>query len=549
MFGKEFGRIEDDEDLADFDFEAAIAKQFSTSFLNPDDFSDPNQQGQHADVEEDGESVPALQKNDDASRYSMKKRSAASSSLTVKGAASASSFGEGEGRADIAWTVFWILNLLANISLLIAGYATQPHDGDDSHWWTNSTTQQPKGFWQQYWPDIIVTLLAGIGLPLVLVVGALLVMKSRATPSLFIKPPAYLLILCSLILTIALLSELAWFWAAFWTAVAVCAALASWQLRSRARFTSYLMDLQANFFNMFPDTLYLAFALCIVQLVFGILCGLTIFATGHWGWYTIPYILFSYYWCTQVVVDFLYTAACTTTYSWYISGPPSDITGSSWQITFAVIKRVLSRSFGPICFAALCTPPVQIVVRPLLDFWHPSSRHSAARALLTFANTVFHRCNRFAHVNIGTKGESFLNASRNIFGSFEHQGFDRLLSEESVWMVSTALCTLIGTFSFILAGALSFLIGLAVKEQLQDAVFVAMIVASFCFLLGFRFAGLASALIESGVAMLFASFVDDPAQLRATDSNVFQRLSIEFAYRCPALFAADEVSGLEFAIG
>ena len=102
----------------------------------------------------------------------------------------------------------------------------------------------------------------------------------------------------------------------------------------------------------------------------------------------------------------------------------------------------------------------------------------------------------------------------------------------------------------LLAGAVSF-VGAAVLTLLatlgkQDSAYIAAVVASLSFLIATRFVTVVSALIDSGPTALLVNFVDDPSQLRATDSNVFQRLSVQFSYRCPALFATDGTA-LEFA--
>ena len=529
MFGKEFSTFHSDDDTdEDFNFDKVIEKQFSAGLLSEDEF-DPSKSSKSSAGGHHEESSPTKldtipltpSRHDELGRPDHHHRSLNQTS----------SF-----NMDIIWLMIWVLNIFLTLGLVIFGILTLP----DENW--TSWEPVPIGFWRSYWVHVLIALISALGIPILYSVGCILLFKTRTMSNLFLYPPSICVLAGAIIAMIVCYSLTGVLLGTLFLFIAVASGISIYHFRSRSLFTSYLLDLQASHLLLFPHSMYLAFLFFAVVMLFSIAFAYALYATGHWGWYPIPYILFTYLWTTQTFADFVYVTVCSNFSSWYMTGPPSDITGSSWQIMLAATRKITTKSFGSICFGSLILPPVYLLFRPFVDFYTAGSRSTIARGIFMACQSVFRRTSRYAYPQVGSQSKTLLQSQRTAWELFQHHGFEEQLYDESTWFVSSSIILLGGILSFSCAGVLTLLATLGNPHSYT----IAGVVAAFSFIVSTRFIALVAALIDSGATALIVCFVDDPSQLRATDPNVFQRLSIQFSYRCPALFATDE-SALEFA--
>jgi hypothetical protein len=223
------------------------------------------------------------------------------------------------------------------------------------------------------------------------------------------------------------------------------------------------------------------------------LFALSVF-NGKGQWLVIAYLLFSFYWTTQVIKNTVHVTASGVFASWYFLSP--NLPASPCLVSF---KRAVTTSFGSICLGSLLVALVK-TMRALV-----SNNNSVLGAVLRCFLSIFERLiqyfNRYAFAQVAIYGKTFCQSAKSTWEMFCANGFDAVLNDDITGMVLNTGCMIGGLFT----AAVGAIVGHIIYGDLDG---LAPTIAFAGFLIGFSITLITMEVIDSGVATIFVCFVE-----------------------------------------
>jgi len=287
----------------------------------------------------------------------------------------------------------------------------------------------------------------------------------------------------------------------------------SW--RSRIPFATIMLETVTTVLQLYPASNYVAYFSLIFQLAVVIIIGWSVIVSelysGTSVFAVIIFLLFSFYWITQVIKNVVHVTTSGSVATWYFmqSNMPSDPTIKS-------LKRAVTTSFGSICLGSLLIAVLQLI-RSLINSGRNQRNafcYCIVECLLGCIENLIRYFNIYAFSQVAIYGKSYCEAARDTWALFQSSGFAAIINDNLISNVLMVGCIINGVLCAFLGGIVSYQIA-------PDFVVICFIMGG---LIGFAIAIVSIEVIHSGVATIFVCFVIDKEVLRNNNPELFHKL-------------------------
>lgn len=235
------------------------------------------------------------------------------------------------------------------------------------------------------------------------------------------------------------------------------------------------------------------------------------------------YMLFSFYWTSQVIRTIVHVtnSGVYATY-YFLEGTPQG-TGSTPSISS--LKRACTTSFGSICFGSLILAilnTLKAIFRILSSSDEGICGFVAAcfACLLAWIESLVEYFNHYAYVQVAIYGKSYIRAAKDTWIIIKDRGVEAIINDNLVGNVLVMGSILIGALCGLFGFGYIKLVNLPFKDNTNEVLAFVII----CFLIGLMMAIVVTDAIDSGVTTTFVALAEDPGALARTKPQLFERI-------------------------
>jgi len=284
--------------------------------------------------------------------------------------------------------------------------------------------------------------------------------------------------------------------------------------RPKIPFATAVLTQVAHLLNTYPAPSHFAYGSLVVQILWVVLWVPTFALVqqfeGAAGTVLSVYLIFSFYWTSQVVKNVVHVTASGLFATWYfLSGVamPSNP-------TLRAFKRATSSSFGSICLGSLLVAILK-TLRQLLNASRGRSDNwlkCILACILSMLDSLINYFNMYAFTQVAIYGKTYCQAAKDTWALVKSHGVDAIINDN---LISGVL--LMGS---IMGGVFCAIIGGIVGVFLVYDYWVALAVV--CFLIGVSLVMLTMEVVESGVATIFVCFAMDAQALNRNSPELYR---------------------------
>ncbi|KAH8920190.1 DUF580-domain-containing protein [Atractiella rhizophila] len=241
------------------------------------------------------------------------------------------------------------------------------------------------------------------------------------------------------------------------------------------------------------------------------------------------FLVFSFYWTTQVISNVALTSISGIFGTHYFSG--SHPSQSHLSITLGCLRRAVTYSFGSICEGSLIVALLE-TLRAILNILASEEQQSGdfigyclaciARCFVGCVSQLVQYFNRYAYIEIALFGKKYIDAARDTWRLLKDRGIDALIND--------CLVSNIWTFGSFAVGALcSFFVYIYLKVSnpsyidQSPGLYAALI--GYGFVIGFFIShSLGYGCLSSGVSTVFVCLGERPMVLAQRDPVLFEMI-------------------------
>jgi len=304
--------------------------------------------------------------------------------------------------------------------------------------------------------------------------------------------------------------------------------------------------------GQFPATMFSGFIGLCVELGFS---AIFILSAGGWllktqqgsgqtngqanggGYVVFVYLLFCFYWCSQVVQNVVHVTVSGLFATVYFMGTPV----SQWKVTVPVqnptaksAKRAMSTSFGSICYGSLIIALIQTlryIVRSAAQQSQEDGNLFAFFCLycldciLSIIESLAEYFNKYAFTQVAIYGKDFCTAGKDTWRLVKTRGVDAIINDSLIGNVLGFGALFTGLFAggFALLAAWQF--GSKESSLTTDERTIIMAVSgSLGLITGFAEFNIMAEVVTSGVTTIFVCLAEDPYALQRTQPELFQKV-------------------------
>eukprot|EP01112_Ceratiomyxa_fruticulosa_P009503 TRINITY_DN2476_c0_g2_i1.p1 TRINITY_DN2476_c0_g2~~TRINITY_DN2476_c0_g2_i1.p1 ORF type:complete len:585 (-),score=115.51 TRINITY_DN2476_c0_g2_i1:110-1672(-) len=229
------------------------------------------------------------------------------------------------------------------------------------------------------------------------------------------------------------------------------------------------------------------------------------------------FMLFSFYWVTQVVKNVVHVTTSGLYASWYFL--EGSATGMPLSPTWGSFKRSMSTSFGSICLGSLLVALLK-TLRQILMSLARSHRILACviGCILGFFDRLLEYFNLYAFSQVAIYGKSYCQAAKDTWHLFKHNGMDAVANDN---LISGVL--IMGS---ILGGIITAVVAAIISRFLVPDFWLPL--AFLGFVVGLCLVILMMEVIESGVATTFVCFALEPQILQSNNPALYNHFITTF---------------------
>lgn len=230
----------------------------------------------------------------------------------------------------------------------------------------------------------------------------------------------------------------------------------------------------------------------------------------HGGWYAALLVL-SLAWSIEVLRNIVYVTVAGLVGTYYY-----EARHMPHVPTLRALQRAWTISFGSICLGSLFVAPVQtlhcLAKRLANEQGENEFMFSCVNCFLGVLNFFMRHFNKWAFVNVGLHGNSFVKSARRTWDMFENQGAMLLINDDLTGAILLSSCLIGGVLTALVGGCWTF----ATHSHLTVGVSI------ISFFIGFFVTYLTMVVRESAVAAYYVCFAEDPATLKKIDEAHYQ---------------------------
>ncbi|KAJ3215755.1 putative choline transporter, neither null mutation nor overexpression affects choline transport [Clydaea vesicula] len=229
------------------------------------------------------------------------------------------------------------------------------------------------------------------------------------------------------------------------------------------------------------------------------------------------FLLFSFYWTTQVIKNTVHVTVSGLFATYYFLGVTAgngEVQVNERNPTVKAGKRALTTSFGSICYGSLIIALIQ-TVRAML---RAASRQAAsdgnialaflaccAECILSWIEALVQYFNQYAYTQVAIYGKDYCSAAKATWALIQSRGVDAIINDNLVGVVLGMGSLFIGLLCG--AGGLLYYFSSSIPRE--------SIVSEFTIL---------SEVINSGVTTTFVCLAEDPGALQRTKPDLYQKV-------------------------
>eukprot|EP01102_Stenamoeba_stenopodia_P020835 TRINITY_DN8261_c0_g1_i1.p1 TRINITY_DN8261_c0_g1~~TRINITY_DN8261_c0_g1_i1.p1 ORF type:complete len:497 (-),score=103.56 TRINITY_DN8261_c0_g1_i1:91-1581(-) len=292
--------------------------------------------------------------------------------------------------------------------------------------------------------------------------------------------------------------------------------------RNRIAFAKEVLKCVAEIVDLYPAPIWVSIVSIVPMWLY---CFFWIYAFSYSQYFgsggdTINYVLytylvFSYFWTTQVIKNVVHVTASGVFASWYFLA-----NNMPHNPTLASLKRAVTTSFGSVCLGSLLVALIK-TAKALLSR-RGGLLGAILSCLLSIIDQLLQYFNRYAFAQVAIYGKTFCQSAKSTWNMFMEHGFEAIINDDITGMVLTTGCVVCGLFTALVGG----LIGDAMYGSSGT------LVAVVGFFIGFSIALLVMEVIDAGVATIFVCFVEEPERLRESNPHFYQKFSETYGDKC-----------------
>lgn len=313
---------------------------------------------------------------------------------------------------------------------------------------------------------------------------------------------------------------------------AVISALFFWLWRSRIPFAVEMLKTVSVLVQNYPGTTTVAFASLILQFGWFVFWSVAIFLVQQYtpvlAYVLSIYLLFSFYWVSQVIKNVVHVTAAGVFASWYflhgtVGVPPNPTLGS--------FKRATTTSFGSICFGSLIVALLRTLRMIFRSFRQNSD--NIAIVILAFIGECIVACldqlleyfNQYAYAQIAIYGKSYCRAAKDTWHLVHSHGIQAIINDNIIGSVLSMACLASAVVTGVLGGAMIY--------ALEDDYYIP--VGIICGLIGFVMVMQVLEIVESAVTTIFVCFAEEPEALQRNSPELYHKFQTTYGNICDFL--------------
>jgi hypothetical protein len=232
------------------------------------------------------------------------------------------------------------------------------------------------------------------------------------------------------------------------------------------------------------------------------------------------FILFSMYWTSQVLANVIHVTVSGVFASFYfMSGSANGMPSSP---TLGALKRAMTTSFGSICYGSLLIALIQVVEQLVKQAASDTDSPVGAFCLICLScligwiRNLAEYFNRYAFVQVAIYGKPFCDAAKDTLTMFKDRGVDAIVND-------SLISNVIG-FGSLFSGGVSLAISWAFMGYSSKIDIAGVIALMISFMLGIIIFMMIGSVVDSGVATTFVCLAEDPAALKATKPELWEKI-------------------------
>ena len=240
---------------------------------------------------------------------------------------------------------------------------------------------------------------------------------------------------------------------------------------------------------------------------------------------TIIFLLFSIFWTAQVALNTVHVIIAGVVGTFYFvheTGAPR-----LRHPTASAAKRALTTSFGSICFGSLFVAVIQLI-KALLQYTRQNSRNfvfMCADCLLGLIENLIRYFNKYAFTEVAIYGKPYVEAAKDTWQLVQSSGIDILVNDNILGYVFAIACLV----TALVTGVCGFLINGWHSPAWSPAELFFMIITSI--FIGLISMSIVAETINSAVSSIIVCYCEDPAALKRTKPELFERFQSSLSRR------------------
>jgi len=289
-----------------------------------------------------------------------------------------------------------------------------------------------------------------------------------------------------------------------------------WWWRDRIPFSTAILQTVADRLLEYPAmtwTAYLSIVVSVIWLSF-LFWTISVVQTFEQKTATglLVFLIFSFYWTTQVIKNTVHVTVSGTVATWYFYGSnmPQNPTLNSF-------RRATSTSLGSICLGSLIVSVLE-TLRSLLRYSRAQRDNLAAFCMdfiLSIIDSLIQYFNIYAFTQVAIYGKPYIQAAKDTWNLISNHGIQAIINDS---LISNVL--LIGS---LIGGIACGILGAALGATWAGDYWPS--IAAMAFLIGYAITTVAMEVVQSGVSTVFVCFAMDPQALQRNDPRLYQQFA------------------------
>jgi len=314
--------------------------------------------------------------------------------------------------------------------------------------------------------------------------------------------------------------------------------------RSRIPFAKVMLKTVTSVTRKFPATILTGFIGCFVGAIWYGIIAVTFVAAissdtmvnlGSGMYVVLIFILFSFYFSTQVINNVVHVTISGVFATYYFRGVVEPGTNKIiLDVKNPTVKsfgRAMTTSFGSICFGSLIIAIIQ-TLRAIANMLKNQANDEdnviltiiacCIECILSCVQDIVEYFNVYAFTEVAIYGKSYCEAAKDTWEICKARGIEALINDNLIGNVLTLGGLSVGCLSTVVTVAIGFL-GLGIKE-----VSALIIYGILAFLIGMMIFSVVAQVINSGVATTFVCICEDPDALYHTKPELYNKVKETF---------------------